>query len=621
MRGDQAMARECYLTSVDTEKAHQTLMVEGRRNIVEPLEVMGDIALVTGDDKKTTMIRTTLSKEIRAELINFLKANADVFAWTKRRVFAPERNVAVMEEVEKLLMTRFIREVYYPEWLANVVMVKKSSGKWRMCVDFTDLNKACPKDSYPLPRIDQLVDSTIVGHKLLSFMDTFSSYNQMDEADQEKTAFITSRGLFCYKVMPFGLKNVGAMYQRLSFYSKGRVIPLPSGINHRCEFRLDKRRRSCLEARLLHWTIPQRHKRMAMNKPDTARRLVLWAIEMIEFDVDYRPRTAIKAQALANFIAEFTHLDPEKKWRSDSQLVVGQVRGEYEAREERMKKYLKLIQKILETLEKVDFCHIPREENADADHLTRLASSGEEGERIIEVQGRPSIETVEVSPIFNGRSWMTDIIQYLKGGVGPEDKKEAHKLRVRATRFVLLRDVLYKMGFSKPYLRCLAPKDANYVLREVHEGICGNHSGARALVHKLTRAGYFWPSTLKDATNYTRLEGAKGLWVEELPSILWVYTTTARTPTKETLFKLTFGTEAIIPVEIGMTGFRTAHYCEGKNEDLLRLNLNLIDKRAIKDPFQGKLGPNWEGPYKVVQYFRKGTYHLEDMGGKKLPHP
>ncbi len=85
-----------------------------------------------------------------------------------------------------------------------------------MCVDFTDLNKACPKDSYPLPRIDQLVDST-AGHKLLSFMNAFSGYNQilMDEADQEKTVFITSRGLFCYKVMPFGLKNARAMYQWL----------------------------------------------------------------------------------------------------------------------------------------------------------------------------------------------------------------------------------------------------------------------------------------------------------------------------------------------------------------------------------------------------------------------
>ena len=95
-------------------------------------------------------------------------------------------------------------------------MVKKANGKWRMCVDFTDLNKACLKDSYPLPRIDQLVDST-TGHQLLSFTDAFSGYNQinMDEADQEKTSFITSQGLFCYKVMPFSLKNAGATYQRL----------------------------------------------------------------------------------------------------------------------------------------------------------------------------------------------------------------------------------------------------------------------------------------------------------------------------------------------------------------------------------------------------------------------
>ena len=94
--------------------------------------------------------------------------------------------------------------------------MKKANGKWRMCVDFTDLNRACPKDSFPLPRINQLVDST-AGHKLLTFMDAFSGYNQinMAEEDQEKIAFITSQGLYCYKVMPFGLKNAGATYQRL----------------------------------------------------------------------------------------------------------------------------------------------------------------------------------------------------------------------------------------------------------------------------------------------------------------------------------------------------------------------------------------------------------------------
>lgn len=98
-----------------------------------------------------------------------------------------------MEDVEKLLSKEFIREVFYPEWLANIVMVKKSNGKWCMCVDFIDLNRICPKDNFPLPRIDQLVDST-ASHELLTFMDAFAGYNQirMSEEDQEKIAFVTS---------------------------------------------------------------------------------------------------------------------------------------------------------------------------------------------------------------------------------------------------------------------------------------------------------------------------------------------------------------------------------------------------------------------------------------------
>ena len=132
----------------------------------------------------------------------------------KKRVFTQEQDRAIAEEVGKLQEAGFIREVYYSDWLANVVMVKKANGKWRMCVDITDLNKACPKDSYPFPLVDVLVDF-IAQHQLLSFMDAFSGYNQiwMDEADQEKTS--SSQGLFCYKVMPFGLKNASATYQRI----------------------------------------------------------------------------------------------------------------------------------------------------------------------------------------------------------------------------------------------------------------------------------------------------------------------------------------------------------------------------------------------------------------------
>ena len=99
----------------------------------------------------------------------------------------------MVEEIRKLLEADFIREVYYPNWLANVVMVKKANEKWRMCINFTDLNRACPKDNYPIPRIDTLVDST-ARHELLSFMDTFSGYNQikMNEDDQERTSFVTN---------------------------------------------------------------------------------------------------------------------------------------------------------------------------------------------------------------------------------------------------------------------------------------------------------------------------------------------------------------------------------------------------------------------------------------------
>ena len=156
------------------------------------MEALEIVTLTKGEITKTTRIGTALSPEMRTRLVQFLKENLEdmldispeVIQHTlnvnsekkpvqqRRRIFTLERDQVVIEEVSKLLTAGFIREVYYLDWLANVVLVKKASGKWRMCVDFTDLNKACSKDSFPLPRIDQLVDS-IIGHKLLTFMDAF----------------------------------------------------------------------------------------------------------------------------------------------------------------------------------------------------------------------------------------------------------------------------------------------------------------------------------------------------------------------------------------------------------------------------------------------------------------
>ena len=150
--------------------------------------------------------------QVASNSLNILLGSKPVVQ--KKRKFAYKRQNLIAEETKKLLDAGFIREVSHPEWLANVVLVKKANGKYRMCVDYTDLNKACPKDSYPLPTIDQLVDSTAC-HQLYSFINAAQGYHQipMKKEDEEKTSFITHEGLYCYKVMPFGLKNVGATYQ------------------------------------------------------------------------------------------------------------------------------------------------------------------------------------------------------------------------------------------------------------------------------------------------------------------------------------------------------------------------------------------------------------------------
>ena len=189
----------------------QTMNIEEMRVVVEPTEALEDIPSNENNLEKYTRVRADMKKKTKQNLVQFLKKSIDVFAWShedmlgidpsvithhlniypstkivrqKKRVFAPERENAIKEKVQKLTATKFIWEVYYPDWLANVVMVKKANGKWRMCVDFTNLDKACPKDNYSLPCIDQLVNLT-AGHKLLSFMDAFSGYNQirMDKAE------------------------------------------------------------------------------------------------------------------------------------------------------------------------------------------------------------------------------------------------------------------------------------------------------------------------------------------------------------------------------------------------------------------------------------------------------
>nr|XP_009791685.1 PREDICTED: uncharacterized protein K02A2.6-like [Nicotiana sylvestris] len=192
--------------------AHTIQMIIGGDNDT----VINHIKFTTTYELKRTVAHERYARNPKGDCHTQAEYRSTSSAQQIRRMFNASINEAVSEEVDKSLANGSARESKYLQWVANVVMVKKKNGKWRMCVDFTDLNKACPKDSFALLHIDQLINAT-AGHELLSFLDAYSSYNQflMVEEDQEKTIFITHRGTYCYKVMPFGLKNTGATYQRL----------------------------------------------------------------------------------------------------------------------------------------------------------------------------------------------------------------------------------------------------------------------------------------------------------------------------------------------------------------------------------------------------------------------
>ncbi|XP_058189588.1 uncharacterized protein LOC131307197 [Rhododendron vialii] len=252
LRGDQIQSKKCYISTVTNKQSCMDVQcVEAT-----PVPIIEDVGVpaerrsteelirfsIPGGEGRYVLIGSSLSVAEREEMYDFLTRNIEVFAWTPQDMpgvdpsFAmhslnvdPSRRPAVqkvrrssaahievvMTEVDQLLEAGVIREVLYPSWLANPVVVPKKNGKLRVCVDYTNLNDACPMDRFPLPWIEQMVDAT-AGCERLSFMDAYRGYHQiaLDLEDQKKTAFISPQGTYCYKVVPFGLKNAGATFQR-----------------------------------------------------------------------------------------------------------------------------------------------------------------------------------------------------------------------------------------------------------------------------------------------------------------------------------------------------------------------------------------------------------------------
>ncbi|XP_075473968.1 uncharacterized protein LOC142505027 [Primulina tabacum] len=301
-----------------------------------------------------------------------------------------------------------------------------------------------------------------------------------------------------------------------------------------------------------------------LTHSDIFGRLVKWTIEVGEYDIQYEPRTSIKAQALADFLAETVHQENEDPWKvyvdgssskegsgvgvvlislageevklavrldfraskneaeyeavlvglraarnmgatrvlifSDSQLVTQQMKGMYDVKDEKLIEYAQEGDRVREKFTKIIFEQIPSKKNEKADTLAKMAGtmgSWKTRDVVFQVELTPHTSSPAVEQ--EEEDWRTDIINYLKEGKLPDNPREARKLKTKCSRYVMIGEMLYRTSFAGPLLRCLSYQEADYVLREVHEGCCGNHLGTYALARKVLVAGYCWPSVLHDA--------------------------------------------------------------------------------------------------------------------------
>ncbi|KAL6310802.1 hypothetical protein AAG906_017437 [Vitis piasezkii] len=557
-------------------------------------------------------IGTSLSPNERSRLIDLLRSYLDVFAWSYEDMPSLDPSIVqhhlpIMPHARpKQLSVGFLSVVKYPEWLANVVPVPKKDGKVRVCVDFRDLNKASPKDDFPLPHIDMLVDST-VGHSMLSFMDGISRYNQilMAPKDMKKTSFITEWGTYCYWVMPFGLKNARATYQRAT---------------------------TTLFHDMMHRDVEVYVDDMIVNLEigRTLSNLTRFFERIRQFRLRLNPKKCIFGVAswklLGHIISERGIVVDPEKIRAILDMPTLRTEREIEG-------FLGILQDIVVSLQLADICepifylarkshlrvspffsdlvpHTPvalafvlvdvghchgmHVKNQFTDALATLASMIEIP---MGVTIRPLLIETRSTPAYccligdiedqDGLPWYHDIYQFMSCGAYLESAivKDRRALRQLATRFVIYGESL-----------------------EVHVGVCGLHMLAR----KIMRTGYFWLTMEADYCQFVQrcpefacthiplaifnvgidiigkispksssrheyilvaidyftkwtngaVEAAdkniKWILRKMLPFSLWAYRISFRTSTRATPYSLVYGMEAVLPVEIEMGSLRVA---------------------------------------------------------------
>nr|GEW97929.1 reverse transcriptase domain-containing protein [Tanacetum cinerariifolium] len=503
-----------FLIEVGIVTIHSTLLIPAECASV-------DTSSVTPREKKTrpanltvtlhpnfpdqeVVVGGSLSDKGRTELCSLLKKNLDIFAWQ------PFDMTGVPQSIAEHRLN--IQEGCPP---SNPVMVKKHDGSWRMCVDFTDLNKACPQDCYPLPEIDWKVES-FCGYPFKCFLDAYKGYHkiQLAAADKEKTAFHTRQGVYCHTKIPFGLKNAGATYQRLmdkefeNGSGAGLILTNPDGVE---------------------FTYALRFQFAASNNE-------------AEYEALIAGLQIVTQIGVKNIQANV-----------DSKLVANQVLGTYVAKEDNMIKYLEIAKGLVSGFKNFSISQVPRSKNKKADALSKIASTSF-------THLSKQVFSLEIK-----RRHGSSASRPLSGKVGEG--------QVTDSRNGLLHEVDRSKGCGNDYRRTgeeIRMGQYCMPLRYSERNNLRQWQTSNGLVDRANRS-------LGEGIK-ARLEEGNKNWVEELPHVLWAHRTMIKTSHGDTPFSLTYGTKAVIPAEIGMPTYRTTAVDVVNNDEELRLNLDLLEE-------------------------------------------
>ncbi|XP_016186036.1 uncharacterized protein LOC107627728 [Arachis ipaensis] len=361
----------------------------------------------------------------------------------------------------------------------------------------------------------------------------------------------------------------------------------------------------------------------------------------------------------------------------DSLLVVQQIKGEFQVKDLLLERYWLIAKDLISKFDKFIILHMHREKNIRADILSKLATTRASTQTSTLSQltlEKPSIKLLSITNINHLHDWRTPFLEYINARVIPRNEPNPQHFRRKASLYTNIAGELYRRGFSHPLLKCLDKNEANEVMNEVHEGVCGNHIGGQALAAKIIRTRYCWPTMkgdcitkVKNCNNCQKhaaisMKPAKVMHSMEVswPFHRWGLDILVPFPTApgETPFKLVYGLEALIPIEVGVPTFRTELYDQQHNINIRNAELNLaeedmdiaaIKQRAMKQlierrhnkkvvprtfnegdlvlrrteearrpPSHGKLAANWEGPFRISKVLGMGAYQLQTLQGEPI---